>query len=222
MTGHIYLIRNLVNGKCYVGKTEGSVLDRYRRHLQNAKWGIDYALYRAIRKYGENSFSIDHVASCEALLINDLEKYYIEFYGSRTTRHGYNMTEGGDGLSGLIFSEEHRKKLSDAAKRRKRGKLSDETCEKIRKALKGKSLSAEHCAKLSESHSGKKRKPLSEKTKLKIAAAHVGMKHSDVSKLKMAVAQTGKKRGPRSAETIAKISATKRRKFAELQMAKGS
>jgi group I intron endonuclease len=83
MTGHIYLIRNLVNGKGYVGKTELSVDCRYSQHLRNASAFVNTALYRAIRKHGTENFSVEEVASCDSSLLNDLERHYIKLTRAR-------------------------------------------------------------------------------------------------------------------------------------------
>lgn len=62
MTGHIYLIRNLVNGKGYVGKTQVTVAERFRNHKYDAKRGSICPLHRAMRKYGVECFSVVETA----------------------------------------------------------------------------------------------------------------------------------------------------------------
>ncbi len=92
--------------------------------------------------------------------------------------------------SGKNLTEEHRKKLSEAAKRRKKEKHSEETKKKISKALKGKKHSEETKRKMSESHSGKKH---TEESKKKMSEAKKGMKHSEETKRKMSEVQKGRK-----------------------------
>ena len=117
----IYLIRNLINGKGYVGQTEMTIARRWSGHKSAAK-SSSALLHRAIRKYGNENFSITTVASCDPLLLNDLEKHYIKFYGTHfSTGHGYNLTEGGDNppsAKGLKRSPETRARMSKAAKNR--------------------------------------------------------------------------------------------------------
>jgi hypothetical protein len=57
-----------------------------------------------------------------------------------------NSTDGGDGVKGLVFSEETRKRMSEI---RKGISLSAETIEKIRQSHKGKKKSPEHCESMS-------------------------------------------------------------------------
>lgn len=62
--GYVYLIRNLVNGKCYVGKTELSVEHRWKEHQCYARNNYGNALvHKAIRKYGSkgHELTLDNV-----------------------------------------------------------------------------------------------------------------------------------------------------------------
>lgn len=158
MTGVIYLIRNKVNGKGYVGQTI-RYRDRFKEHLRQAAKGTPFALYHAMREHGIENFSITVVASCDALLLNDLEKHYIEFYG--TFAHGYNMTAGGDGLVGVSMkgrkmpprTPEHCKKISEY----RTGKLhSKEACLKMSKSQKGRVVTDETRAKIMTTMRNKK------------------------------------------------------------------
>lgn len=95
----VYKIINLVNNKIYIGITEKTVEERFREHLGFARRGDkDYPLYKAIRKYGEESFlieSIDETASTRDEL-RKLEIYYISLYQSNDCKKGYNQTPGGE------------------------------------------------------------------------------------------------------------------------------
>jgi group I intron endonuclease len=189
MTGHIYLIRNLLNSKGYVGKTELSVDHRYAQHLRNASGFVNTALYRAIRKHGEGKFSVSEVASCDSSLLNDLEKHYIKFYGTYApTGHGYNMTKGGEGQLGLVHSEETKMKMSAShmghivttetklkTSLANKGKKPSKACmDAVILANTGKVHSAETKAKLSAIRKGKKRGPMSEGSKEKLSTAKKG------------------------------------------------
>ena len=59
--GCIYVVTNLANGKRYVGQTSRKFHHRKREHLNSAKIGSNTAFCKAIRKYGEESFSWDVV-----------------------------------------------------------------------------------------------------------------------------------------------------------------
>jgi hypothetical protein len=141
-----------------------------------------------MRKWGVENFTIVEVVSCDPLLLDDLERHYIKFYGTRiTSGHGYNRTDGGySGLNGdgiRVLSEEGRRKLSDVHKGNsyaKGHKVSDEA-----RALmsKGHPVSEESRAKMSAARKGvkvgyRKRGPMSEEHKAKIAAKIKGIKRS--------------------------------------------
>jgi NUMOD3 motif len=92
-----------------------------------------------------------------------LERRYIRWYGRKDLGTGIlrNLTDGGDGVSGIIRSEEVRKRMSDAQTGEKHhfyGKQHNpETIEKLRNAKIGKKrtpFSEEHKRKIKESHSG--------------------------------------------------------------------
>ena len=58
--GYIYKITNLINGKIYIGQTRFNVQRRFHQHLYEAKKGeLNFPLYSAIRKYGEENFKIE-------------------------------------------------------------------------------------------------------------------------------------------------------------------
>lgn len=103
-----------------------------------------------------------------------LEKYCIALYGRIDNGTGMlrNLSDGGDGPSGVIHSEEHKKKISEAGKGRKH---SEETRQKIGDAQRGaknhmwgKKLSSQTRQKISEGNKGLKR---SEKARQNLAKA---------------------------------------------------
>lgn len=48
-----------------------------------------------MKKYGAENFVIEQLEECSSEIVNDREKYWIEFLGSY--KYGYNATLGGDG-----------------------------------------------------------------------------------------------------------------------------
>lgn len=95
----VYKITNKHNNKCYVGITKRTIQERFGEHCENASMGAKYKLTNAIRKYGKDSFSIEIIEECETKEIAVLrETHWINTLN--TYKEGYNMTLGGDGVSG--------------------------------------------------------------------------------------------------------------------------
>lgn len=121
----IYIIKNNINGKCYIGQSI-KLRSRIKDHLRNAKnMTLDLPIYRAINKYGFHNFTVDIIESfipdpemsTKDLIkkLDDLEIYYIDKY--KAYENGYNCTKGGDfGVLGLKMTEEQKKKVSNNTK----------------------------------------------------------------------------------------------------------
>ena len=92
---YIYKITNTINGKMYIGKTEQTIEKRFQQHCSDSqREGMNNRpLYKAMRKYGVEFFSIEEIEQTEQP--EERETYWIEFYG--TFKNGYNATLGGDG-----------------------------------------------------------------------------------------------------------------------------
>ncbi len=119
----IYLIRNLVNGKIYIGKTVSKQPDMYvRQCIKKALNGSKDKphFYNAVRKYGASNFEFVVLLECQD--DQELKKWEIALisaFNSRDPRIGYNISEGGDGppsQKGLKRSEAHRLKIGVALK----------------------------------------------------------------------------------------------------------
>ena len=93
--GRIYIIRNTVNDKVYVGQTHVSIKLRFQNHLSAARRGLDYVIGKAIRKYGEDKFYVELLEECLVEELNEREKYWIAFFKATDNRFGYNMSIGG-------------------------------------------------------------------------------------------------------------------------------
>lgn len=94
--GRIYIIRNTVNEKVYVGQTKVSLKLRFQNHLSAARRGNDYVIGKAIRKYGEDKFYIELLEECTVEELNEREKYWISFFNSTNNKYGYNISLGGN------------------------------------------------------------------------------------------------------------------------------
>ena len=83
---HVYLIQNVVTGKCYVGQHAGEDLDAYWKHNVRAALGNrgnKLFLYRAIRKYGPENFTIKTIHKPTSVEdMTNAEIAYIKFFGT--------------------------------------------------------------------------------------------------------------------------------------------
>lgn len=208
--GCVYQVRNKINGMLYIGKTIRTLDERKYGHIQYLKRGFTY-FNNAIKKYGIENFEwVILRESSDDTILCELEKYYIKTLGTKVPV-GYNMTDGGDGISGYKQTEDTKRKRSisltgikrsdetknkmriilSGNKRRFGLKQSEETKNKIRKANTGKKLSDEHKLKLSVA--GSKRR-LSEETRAKISASLSGKIVSDETRKKLSSALIGNDR----------------------------
>ena len=94
MKGLIYVIRNTINDKVYVGQTTQTINIRFTNHKMASRTGEDTKFYRAMRKYGEENFYPELLEQVEIEDLNDRERYWIKYYNSYY--NGYNSTLGGD------------------------------------------------------------------------------------------------------------------------------
>ena len=119
------------SGKSYIGITTKSIRERiYGGYKHNL------FMRRAIEKYGWENITTEILADSatpeEASL---LEAYYIESLETKDHTKGYNIEDGG--VKRSSYSEETRKKISEAAKKRHRP-CTPETREKLIAKAKGK------------------------------------------------------------------------------------
>ena len=95
MNGFIYIIKNTVNSKVYIGQTRTSVDQRWKEHLRHAQYG-DQVINRAMKKYGVDKFYIETLEICEVSILDEREIYYIDLYDSTDKSKGYNVSIGGN------------------------------------------------------------------------------------------------------------------------------
>lgn len=157
---YVYCWTNKNNGKRYVGKGQG---DRAWVHVQHSKSNKPRSLIaRAIKKHGIENFELTFlVADIPEEHALAWEKGYIDLYKTNISReyepgvygHGYNMTDGGDGVSGHRHTDETKRKISE-----KCGSKQPEARRKIAEANR-RSMTPERKAKIGETHRGRKRSP---------------------------------------------------------------
>lgn len=93
--GHIYKITNTLNNKVYIGQTIKTVDKRFQQHKNNSNkdYFSQIALYKAFKKYGIENFICEEIEEVPNELLDEREKYWIEYYNSYF--EGYNSTLGG-------------------------------------------------------------------------------------------------------------------------------
>lgn len=93
----IYKITNIKNGKLYIGKTLKSINERFNEHIRDSRKNRNEIrpLYRAINKYGAESFKIEFIEEVDDNISSEREIFWINHYD--TFKKGYNATKGGDG-----------------------------------------------------------------------------------------------------------------------------
>lgn len=106
--GLIYIIRNNINNKVYIGQTTRTMETRFKQHIYDSN-KLNTHIYKAMRKYGVDNFYVelieDNIPSEE---LDNKEVMYIKNFDSYY--NGYNSTLGGEGGSTFIKDE---KKLEE-------------------------------------------------------------------------------------------------------------
>lgn len=96
MNGKIYMIKNSIDEKVYIGQTIRCVQARFKQHLKLAKSSQKQLIYKAIAKKGKDKFFVetleDKIDSYHSL--NLKEESYIRQYNSLAP-NGYNLCPGG-------------------------------------------------------------------------------------------------------------------------------
>ena len=189
-TFSVYVIRNTSNPKVYIGKA-ADPQRRWYGHTLQARRGDSTPVHRAMRKHGLSAFTMEVIATfIDEVVCFAFERSEIARLRANDRRYGYNISSGGEGPCGVIPSEESRKRMSEAQKRRPRCKWTDEQ-------------RARHSVRMR----GRKRGPMSEECKEKIRARALATGHrpSDAALHKAWDATRGR---PISDEHRAKISAS--------------
>ena len=105
MIGTLYIVKNKVNNKIYIGKTYLSLEKRWNTHIYDStrKCNKNRKLYKVIKKLGVENFYIEELGKYEEGILEQKEIEYIEKYNSFI--NGYNMTFGGDGKLTFPYSD---------------------------------------------------------------------------------------------------------------------
>lgn len=155
MKSYIYKIINNINGKYYIGKSV-SPKSRWNDHLSIARTGKPKdgsfnVIHAAIKKYNSDNFSFiilsEHISEEDAFIE---EKRLIKL-AKEVGDEIYNITDGGEGVSGYRHTEESKKLMSEQRKGRKQ---SLESRQKQSRTMTGRIRSEEHCKSISRVKTG--------------------------------------------------------------------
>lgn len=145
----VYCHTNKINQKKYIGITSQKPENRWR----NGKGYVNNEYFwRAINKYGWHNFSHEILyTNLSKEKAENIEIKLIAEYKSDDNQYGYNIEHGGNSTG--KFSEETKQKISKALKGHP---CSEETRKKIGDVHRGKTISEEQRKKISESQKGNK------------------------------------------------------------------
>lgn len=199
---HVYQLRNNINGKGYIGKSELPVSQRRKNHKAQANYGASAVISRAIRKYGWDNFT--HTVLCECSSRRELdacERGLMAQYGTLIP-NGYNVVLGGGGCSGYKWTDEQKAKLSASLRLAvKEGRLSPGRAKGFKHSEEVRALMSEKALARGarERAAGFKRKStrlpgftMSPEAVAKSAAARTGAKRTEEMKKKMSLARRDK------------------------------
>lgn len=184
-TGYIYLFRNNLNNKCYVGQTV-DFESRLAQHLYSAEHDSSCHIHRAIRKYGIENFSVSILEEPKISELDEREIFWIKNYDSYNS--GYNMTLGGEGNRGYKMTEIDKKKISEASKK---NWANPEYREKVISALTGQVRDQEFKNRLSKIMSGRPGRVWTEEQKKKLSSRNKGRVVSEETKKKLSESNKG-------------------------------
>ena len=116
----IYLIRNKINNKIYIGQSV-DIKRRAQEHMRSGqpkKYKIkserdsNTPIHLAMQKYGIQNFTINVLEECSRQELNDRERYWIAILNSTDPNIGYNLTSGGQENFALKGEAHSQAKLS--------------------------------------------------------------------------------------------------------------
>jgi hypothetical protein len=206
---YIYVIFRPTGAPCYVGLGKG---DRWKKHFRSK---TNIHLNRIIKKFAG---AVPVVKMREGLTFKEAAAIEVALIAAigRETNGGplVNLTDGGEGVAGLIHSEQSRKQMSLAKKGRPGKKLNAESRARISEKNTGRERTPEALAKMSTAHkrrgaaiNSKLRGLITEamrtpETRERCRQSALGRVHSAETRAKMSQAHKGK---TKSAATRARM-----------------
>lgn len=157
MKSGIYAIRNIVNGKFYIGQAS-NFIQRKRQHWSdlNLNKHRNSYLQNAWNKYWSVNFQFLIIEYCKIEQLEKREDYWIKITNCCNRDIGYNRNPSSLSSYGIKRSEESKKRMSLA----KKGKSihTEKSKEKLRQFVTGRKHSAESIAKMKIVQSGERKR----------------------------------------------------------------
>lgn len=112
MESGIYIIRNKINNKIYIGSAV-NFNDRWKRHLRDLKKGTHHSIHlqRSWIKYGISNFIFEIVEKSEPSKLIQREQFHLDFHKSYDIKNGYNMSPTAGSSLGIKRSQETKDKI---------------------------------------------------------------------------------------------------------------
>lgn len=198
MNTGIYQIRNTLNGNRYIGSTV-SFSRRFALHRRDLQKRGHHAvaLQRAWEKYGENAFVFEPLLVCA-----EKDLLFYEQLALDNLRPKYNSAKKAGSTLGLIISPEGRARMSEGQK----GKVfSEEHRRKLSEKLTGRPCSPKALAAL-RGNKGRKHSP---ETVEKNRQAHTGFRHSDAAKKKLSALWKGREFSPEHRKKLSEAASSR-------------
>lgn len=186
--GYIYITKNLINGKIYIGQHKST-------HYDPTYYGSGTYFLRSYKKYGKDNFSNSILSWCDNHeQMDKLEKFYIWLYSSTNHAIGYNITNGGafgDSFTNLI-DDDKKNRVKKISKSLESVNMKHSKEWKVKMSLRmsgennpqfgkigtntGKKFSKEHVRKIADANRGRKASLAQRK---KLSESHQGQRPSD-------------------------------------------
>lgn len=161
--GFIYMTRNNVTGKLYIGQHKRTMNPK---DIDDSWYlGSGVALQKAILKYGEENFDRVILYECDsASHLDYMEKIFINYYNAVDDDMFYNLATGGRGKP-FVFTDEIKqrmrhphKPMSEEGRKNMARQFSEETRKKLSESAKANLTGYQHSDEskhnMSEAHKG--------------------------------------------------------------------
>lgn len=197
----IYIIRNSVNGKVYVGSAS-RFSKRFRAHKTSLIRGSHHSplLQRFVNKYGMEALRFELLALCDVASLIEQEQVFIDSRRSHEIEHGFNCCPVAGSSLGVKQSAETRAKVSAAQTPERR----------LKQSIRAKAWRATPEQKAKNAAASKGHLHTAE-TKAKISLVQKGRQFSEEHRARLVAANTGR---ITSAETKAKLAETSKKAWA--------